>query len=68
MDLVSFDDQPATNRLNNVAAQNLFRLQRANKVTIADVARMAGVSTATVDRVVNFRNGVKSRPVERKPR
>jgi len=31
------------------------------KVTMADVARSAGVSTATVDRVVNSRNGVKSR-------
>lgn len=31
------------------------------KVTIAHVARTAGVSTATVDRVVNLRNGVKSR-------
>ncbi|MBV9274255.1 MAG: LacI family DNA-binding transcriptional regulator, partial [Verrucomicrobia bacterium] len=29
------------------------------KVTIADVAREAGVSTATVDRVVNGRNGVR---------
>jgi len=28
------------------------------KVTIADGARMAGVSTATVDRVVNSRNAV----------
>jgi LacI family transcriptional regulator len=31
------------------------------KVTIVEVARTAGVSTATVDRVVNSRNGVKSR-------
>ncbi|MBW7921442.1 MAG: LacI family DNA-binding transcriptional regulator [Rubellimicrobium sp.] len=34
------------------------------RVTLADVAREAGVSTATVDRVLNARSGVRSRTRE----
>ena len=40
-------------------AQNL-----ANRITIADVARRAGVSTATVDRVINRRRPVKPETTE----
>jgi LacI family transcriptional regulator len=35
------------------------------KVTIQDVARTAGVSVATIDRVLNHRPGVKTRTVEK---
>lgn len=35
------------------------------KMTLEDVAREAGVSLATVDRVVNGRNGVHARTIER---
>jgi LacI family transcriptional regulator len=38
---------------------------KSMRVTIADVAREAGVSTATVDRVVNGRNGVRTRTRDR---
>ena len=37
----------------------------AAQVRLADVAREAGVSTATVDRVLHGRSGVKSRTAER---
>ena len=40
-------------------AQNL-----ANRITIADVAKRAGVSTATVDRVINRRRPVKPETTE----
>ena len=35
------------------------------KITIQDVAKTAGVSVATIDRVLNHRPGVKSRTVEK---
>ncbi len=36
-----------------------------SKITIQDVARRAGVSVATIDRVLNRRPGVKALTVER---
>jgi LacI family transcriptional regulator len=36
-------------------------IERMSKVTIGDLAREAGVSTATVDRVINGRHGVRDR-------
>lgn len=39
--------------------------QRRQRATVTDVARLAGVSTATVDRVLNQRPGVRSVTVRR---
>ncbi|MGV7219749.1 LacI family DNA-binding transcriptional regulator, partial [Bradyrhizobium sp. UFLA05-112] len=39
--------------------------QSAMRATLEDVARMAGVSLATVDRVVNRREGVRAKTVAR---
>ena len=36
-----------------------------NPITIADIARLAGVSTATVDRVINGRQGVNPETTEK---
>ena len=38
-------------------------IERPMRMTLSDVAREAGVSLATVDRVINRRPGVSSRSV-----
>ena len=39
-----------------------------SRVTAQDVAEEAGVSLATVDRVLNKRKGVRSETIKRSPR
>jgi LacI family transcriptional regulator len=49
-----------------MALANLgFRRENALKPTVHDIARTAGVSLATVDRVLNARPGVREKTVER---
>lgn len=49
---------------NNVAAKR-FRVGGCLKTTILDIAKSAGVGTATVERVLNGRGGVRPETVEK---
>jgi LacI family transcriptional regulator len=42
-----------------------FNQMTMTKITIQDVAQRAGVSVATIDRVLNRRPGVRSQTVEK---
>lgn len=45
--------------------QNSSNAANGNKPTVNDIARLAGVSLATVDRVLNSRSGVRTVTIER---